>query len=142
MQEEGLAEVQIHGEDPKKLDLLRSTLEDLSNNCNSYSNISKSSATGGASYGKTKLDKERTKLTQREVQSISVMSRNLKAIVTKSSFNERLKTAQIYLQRLKFLVEDVSFSGMVKSKRCLMMNFMIKASRFHAGCFHLADKCR
>jgi len=36
------------------------------------------------------------------------MARNLKALVTKHSFKERYKTAQTYLQKLKFLVEDVS----------------------------------
>lgn len=37
------------------------------------------------------------------------MSRNLRALVTKNSMKERFKTAQSYLQKLKFLVEDVSF---------------------------------
>ena len=41
-------------------------------------------------------------------KGIGMMSRNLKAVVTKSSFKERLRTAQGYLQKLKFLVEDVS----------------------------------
>jgi hypothetical protein len=36
------------------------------------------------------------------------MARNLKALVTKNSFKERYKTAQTYLQKLKFLAEDVS----------------------------------
>lgn len=62
----------------------------------------------GPRVGKTKLDKERMKLCQIELENIAVMSRNLKAIVTKSSFKERFKTAQSYLQKLKFLVEDVS----------------------------------
>jgi len=39
------------------------------------------------------------------------MARNLKALVTKHSFKERYKTAQTYLQKLKFLVEDVSRSS-------------------------------
>jgi hypothetical protein len=36
------------------------------------------------------------------------MARNLKALVTKHSFKERYKTAQTYLQKLRFLIEDVS----------------------------------
>lgn len=36
------------------------------------------------------------------------MSRNLKALVTKSTFRERYRTACTYLQKLKFLEEDVS----------------------------------
>lgn len=106
-QEEGLSEVQLHLEDSTCEKLLKSTLEELSANCNRYVSISKSSVTGPG-VGKTKLDKERTKLCQRELENIGIMSRNLKALVTKSSFKERLKTAQSYLQKLKFLVEDVS----------------------------------
>jgi len=44
------------------------------------------------------------------MENIGILSRNLKALVTKSSFKERLKTAHNYLQKLKFLVEDVSSS--------------------------------
>lgn len=35
------------------------------------------------------------------------MARNLRALVTKNSMKERFRTAQTYLQKLKFLVEDV-----------------------------------
>ncbi|XP_024881711.1 otoferlin-like isoform X2 [Temnothorax curvispinosus] len=103
--EEGLSEVQSHLEDSTCEKLLKSTLEELSANCNRYVSISKSSVTGPG-VGKTKLDKERAKLCQREVENIGILSRNLKAVVTKSSFKERLKTAHSYLQKLKFLVED------------------------------------
>lgn len=99
--------MQLHLEDSTCEKLLKSTLEELSDNCNRYVSISKSSVTGPG-VGKTKLDKERAKLCQRELENIGIMSRNLKALVTKSSFKERLKTAQSYLQKLKFLVEDVS----------------------------------
>ncbi|KAL0125715.1 hypothetical protein PUN28_004639 [Cardiocondyla obscurior] len=105
LSEEGLSEVQSHLEDSTCEKLLKSTLEELSANCNRYVSISKSSVTGPG-VGKTKLDKERTKLCQREVENIGILSRNLKALVTKSSFKERLKTAHSYLQKLKFLVED------------------------------------
>lgn len=103
--EEGLADVQSHMEDSSCEKLLKAALEELSSNCNKYVSISKSSTTGPG-VGKTKLDKERAKLCQREVENVGIMSRNLKAVVTKSSFKERLKTAQGYLQKLKFLVDD------------------------------------
>jgi ribosomal protein L4 len=106
-QEEGLSEVQAHLEDSACEKLLKTALEELSANCNRYVSISKSSVTGPG-VGKTKLDKERTKLCQRELESIGIMSRNLKALVTKNSFKERLKTTQSYLQKLKFVAEDVS----------------------------------
>lgn len=38
------------------------------------------------------------------------MARNLRALVTKNSMKERFRTAQTYLQKMKFLVEDVSES--------------------------------
>ncbi|KAI4500926.1 hypothetical protein M0802_004137 [Mischocyttarus mexicanus] len=103
--EEGLTEIQQRIEDQAGEKLLKTVLDELSSSCNRYVGISKSSATGPG-VGKTKLDKERMKLCQREMESIGTMARNLKAIVTKNSFKERLKTAQGYLQKLKFLVED------------------------------------
>lgn len=99
----------MHADDCTGERILKSTLEELSGNCNRYVGISKSCFTGPG-VGKTKLDKERTKLCQRELETIGMISRNLKAVVTKSSFKERLKTAQGYLQKLKFLIEDVSFA--------------------------------
>ncbi|XP_076249647.1 otoferlin isoform X2 [Calliopsis andreniformis] len=103
--EEGLSEAQMHVDDSSSEKILKSTLEELSSNCNRYVSINKSSLTGPG-VGKTKLDKERTKVCQRELENIGTMSRNLKAIVTKNSFKERIKTAQGYLQKLKFLIED------------------------------------
>lgn len=40
-------------------------------------------------------------------ETIGNMARNLRALVTKNSMKERFRTAQTYLQKLKFLVEDV-----------------------------------
>lgn len=40
-------------------------------------------------------------------ESIGNMSRNLRALVTRSSMKERYKTAQTYLQKLRFLIDDV-----------------------------------
>ncbi|XP_076380507.1 otoferlin isoform X2 [Megalopta genalis] len=103
--EEGLAEAQAHADDSSSEKTLKSTLEELSSNCNRYVSINKSSL-AGPGVGKTKLDKERMKLCQRELENIGILSRNLKAVITRSSFKERLKTAQGYLQKLKFLIED------------------------------------
>lgn len=40
------------------------------------------------------------------------MSRNLRALVTKSSMRQRYKAAQTYLKKLRFLIDDVSYSIM------------------------------
>lgn len=109
--EMGLTETShlIEQEDVKAEVRLRNCLEELANNCNNYLQTTKASLTGPGS-GKTKLDKERIKLCQREIESIGNMSRNLKALVTRSSLKERFKTAHTYLAKLKFLYEDVSDS--------------------------------
>ncbi|XP_046390175.1 otoferlin-like isoform X2 [Ischnura elegans] len=110
--EEGLTEVQhlLLIEDPSMERRLKVVLEDLSEGCGRYVSIMKGTGSTGATMGKTKLDKERLKLCQREIEHIGQMSRNLKALVTKSSFKDRYKTAHTYLQKLKFLIEDPQHS--------------------------------
>lgn len=78
-------------------------------NCIKYVNITRNAIITGHGSGKTKLDKERIKLCIREIETLGNMARNLRALVTKNSMKERYKTGQNYLQKLKFLVEDVSF---------------------------------
>ncbi|XP_055370842.1 otoferlin-like [Condylostylus longicornis] len=105
--EDGLNETYrlLEEEDPKAEVKLRGTLEDLAVACTKYLTITRANLLGPGS-GKTKLDKERMKLCQRELESIGNTSRNLRALVTKSSMKERYKTAQTYLQKLKFLISD------------------------------------
>ncbi|KFB41978.1 AGAP000389-PA-like protein [Anopheles sinensis] len=105
--EVGLAETNLllEEEDPTAEVKLRGVLEEVASSCNKYVTITKGALVGPGT-GKTKLDKERIKLCQREVESIGNMSRNLRALVTKSSMKERYKTAQNYLAKLKFLIED------------------------------------
>jgi hypothetical protein len=97
----------IEQEDTRSEVRLRSCLEELAADCNNFIQITKTSQTGPGS-GKTKLDKERMKLCQRDVETIGNMARNLKALVTRSSLKERYKTAQTYMQKLRFLIDDVS----------------------------------
>lgn len=67
-QEEALHEtgVLLEDEDPKAEVKLKSTLEELASGCLKYVAIAKNSSSGAGS-GKTKLDKERMKLCQREM---------------------------------------------------------------------------
>lgn len=97
----------IEHEDPKAEVRLRCCLEELATNCNNYLQVTKLTLSGPGT-GKTKLDKERIKLCQREAETIGNMARNLRALVTRSSLKERFKTAQTYMQKLRFLIEDVS----------------------------------
>ncbi|XP_031628335.1 otoferlin isoform X2 [Contarinia nasturtii] len=105
--EEGLHETNslIENEDARAEVRLRSTLEELASGCLKYVAITKNGLTGPGT-GKTKLDKERMKLCEREIEAIGNMGRNLRALVTKNSLKERYRTAQTYLQNLKFLVDD------------------------------------
>ncbi|XP_038103984.1 otoferlin isoform X1 [Culex quinquefasciatus] len=107
----GLAETNllIEDEDPTSEVKLRAVLEEIATSCNRYVTITKGALVGPGT-GKTKLDKERMKLCQREVESIGNMSRNLRALVTKSSMKERYKTAQTYLTKLRFLIDDPQHS--------------------------------
>ncbi|XP_037920162.1 otoferlin-like isoform X1 [Hermetia illucens] len=95
----------IEEEDPKIEVKLRNCLEEFAISCSKYLTITKSNIMGPGS-GKTKLDKERMKLCQREIESLGNMARNLRALVTKNSAKERFRTAQTYLQKIKFLVDD------------------------------------
>lgn len=104
----GLSETShlIEMEDCKAEVRLRGCLEDLAVDCNNFLQITKATQIGPGT-GKTKLDKERVKLISREIETIGNMARNLRALVTRSSLKERYKTAQTYLQKLRFLIEDV-----------------------------------
>lgn len=46
-------------------------------------------------------------------ESLGNMARNLRALVTKNSAKERFRTAQTYLQKIKFLVDDVRNDAMI-----------------------------
>ena len=68
LQEEGLHETGafIEDEDSRGEVKLRTTLEELASGCMKYVAITKNSLTGQGT-GKTKLDKERMKLCEREI---------------------------------------------------------------------------
>uniref|UniRef100_A0A182N8H2 C2 domain-containing protein n=1 Tax=Anopheles dirus TaxID=7168 RepID=A0A182N8H2_9DIPT len=105
--EVGLAETNLllEDEDPTAEVKLRAVLEEVAASCGKYVTITKGALVGPGT-GKTKLDKERLKLCQRELESIGNMARNLRALVTKSSMRERYRTAHSYHARLRFLVDD------------------------------------
>lgn len=137
----GLSETShlIEQEDTKAEVRLKSCLEELATDCHNYLQITKPTLTGPGT-GKTKLDKERIKLCQREIETIGNMARNLRALVTRSSLKERFKTAQTYLQKLRFLIEDVSMNclvtGMAKkvypswksleAESCMLASYCVK----------------
>lgn len=75
------------------------------------------------------------------------MSRNLRALVTKNSMKERYRTAHTYLQKLKFLVDDVGVDFQLdrfylNEKKLIskynMIFLLFIASTFTARYFYLA----
>ncbi|XP_076068132.1 otoferlin-like isoform X2 [Oratosquilla oratoria] len=109
--EEGLSEVQnqLDEEDGSAEKRLREVLEELVSACGQYVSLSRASS-AGSSGGRTKLDKERIKLCQREIEHICSTARHTKALVTRHSLRERFKTAHTYLTKLKGLIEDPQHS--------------------------------
>ncbi|EEC19061.1 conserved hypothetical protein [Ixodes scapularis] len=103
--EAGLADIQemVRLEKPHTDRRLRGVLEELANGCNRYLHLAKCQGP----IGKTKLDKERLKHCQREVDHIGTMARTMKALVTKNSFKEKLRTTNGLLLKLTDLIDDV-----------------------------------
>ncbi|CAH0402078.1 unnamed protein product [Chilo suppressalis] len=85
---------------------LKSALEMASNSCAAYVRH----MTNAPPIGNTKLDRERQKLCLYEIEQISTMAKSLKALITKHSIKDRLRTAYSYLNRLKHLCEDSQHS--------------------------------
>ncbi|KAG7313636.1 hypothetical protein JYU34_000794 [Plutella xylostella] len=105
--EEGLSDAQLAietdvGTDSNGVQALKGTLDATSVACANYvKHLSNSPP-----IGTTKLDKERMKMCISEIDHISTMARNLKALITKHSIKDRLRTAYTYLNKLKQLCED------------------------------------
>lgn len=124
---------------------LRSCLEELAVNCIKYVHVSRNAIITGHGSGKTKLDKERIKMCVRELEALGNMSHNLRALVTKSSMRERYKTGQNYLQKLKFLIEDVSDDSSSSANpiwevfHLFIHSIIYSAPTRHSGYLHLVD---
>ncbi|XP_077546879.1 ferlin family C2 domain-containing myoferlin misfire isoform X2 [Haemaphysalis longicornis] len=106
--EAGLADIQemVRLEKSHTDRRLRGVLEELANGCNRYLHQAKCQGP----TGKTKLDKERLKHCQREIDHVGTMARTMKALVTKNSFKEKLRSTNGLLQKLSDLVDDPQHS--------------------------------
>ncbi|XP_050710389.1 otoferlin-like isoform X3 [Eriocheir sinensis] len=107
--EEGLAEVSslLEEEDGSAERRLREVLEELVAGCSNYLSLARAAT---ATPGRTKLDKERLRLCQREIDHLGSAARHTKALVTRHSLRERYKTSHSYLAKLKGLNEDPQHS--------------------------------
>ncbi|XP_053624309.1 otoferlin-like isoform X2 [Plodia interpunctella] len=104
--EEGLADVQqamdTDAGDSAVVVSLKTTLEAASNACAAYVRH----MTNAPPIGNTKLDRERQKMCIYEIEQICSLSKTLKALITKNSLKDRLRTAYSYLTKLKHICED------------------------------------
>ena len=66
---------------------LKGVLEELATGCSRYGSLTSSKSGGGGGAGRTKLDKERIKLCQREIVSQDFNSAHIKAIKQKCVAN-------------------------------------------------------
>nr|XP_021208193.1 otoferlin isoform X3 [Bombyx mori] len=81
---------------------LKSALETVSSACAAYVRH----MTNAPPIGNTKLDRERQKMCLYEIGHLSSLTKGLRALITKHSIKDRLRTAHAYLNKLKSLCED------------------------------------
>ncbi|XP_042243483.1 otoferlin-like isoform X3 [Homarus americanus] len=109
--EEGLSEVLslLEEEDGSPERRLKEVMEELMTGCGHYLSLARA-YTSNASGARTKLDKERMRLCQKEIDHLGSSARHTKALVTRHSLRERYKTAHSYLVKLRGLIEDPQHS--------------------------------
>merc|ERR1711963_1359065 len=78
----------------------RNMFEQLQTGCNKYGNLCRSPSSGLSAQGKTRLDRERAKMCQAEMESIGGVARQYKQN-KKASVREKYKMAQALSDRLK-----------------------------------------
>ncbi|XP_063373180.1 otoferlin-like [Cydia amplana] len=105
--EEGLLDAQTAiendaGAENKGVTALKAVLEAVSAACAQYARH----MANGPPIGNTKLDRERQKMCIFEIEQMSTTTRSLRALITKHSIKDRLRTAHTYLNKIKRLCED------------------------------------
>uniref|UniRef100_A0A3B4FK19 Otoferlin n=1 Tax=Pundamilia nyererei TaxID=303518 RepID=A0A3B4FK19_9CICH len=107
--EDGLNDVQeiIKTEKAYPERRLRGVLEELSQGCRSFLSLANKDQ---SQSGRTKLDKERLKLCLSEVEAIGQQAKTMRSQVKKSTVRDKLKLAQNFLSKLRFLAEEPQHS--------------------------------
>uniref|UniRef100_G3PC45 C2 domain-containing protein n=1 Tax=Gasterosteus aculeatus aculeatus TaxID=481459 RepID=G3PC45_GASAC len=86
---------------------LRGVLEELSHGCRSFLSLANQDQNLS---GRTKLDRERLKLCMSEVESIGQQAKAMRTQVKKSTVRDKIKLAQNFLTRLRFLADEPQHS--------------------------------
>ncbi|XP_061899144.1 otoferlin-like isoform X2 [Entelurus aequoreus] len=86
---------------------LRGVLEDLSHGCSQFLVLAN---TDQNLSGKTKLDRERLKLCMCEMEAVAQQAKAMRSQVKKSTVREKVKLAQNFLHKLRFLADEPQHS--------------------------------
>ncbi|ESO89647.1 hypothetical protein LOTGIDRAFT_125029, partial [Lottia gigantea] len=105
--DDGLQEVHdmIRQEIPFPERRLRGVFEELGHGCSRFVSLVKGSG-GGASAGKTKLDRERHKILVRQMDQLSTLARTVKATITKNNLKEKMRSGNNCLSKLRKLKDE------------------------------------
>ncbi|XP_016359962.1 otoferlin-like [Sinocyclocheilus anshuiensis] len=107
--EEGLNDVQeiIKTEKAYPERRLRGVLEELSSGCSTFVTLANNDQNQA---GKTKLDRERLKLCMQELENMGQQAKNMRSQVKKSNVKDKIKLAQNFLHKLRFLSDEPQHS--------------------------------
>ncbi|XP_016133799.1 otoferlin [Sinocyclocheilus grahami] len=107
--EEGLNDVQeiIKTEKAYPERRLRGVLEELSIGCSTFVTLANNDQN---QTGKTKLDRERLKLCMQELENMGQQAKNMRSQVKKSNVKDKIKLAQNFLHKLRFLSDEPQHS--------------------------------
>ncbi|KAF0023605.1 hypothetical protein F2P81_024235 [Scophthalmus maximus] len=107
--EEGLNDVQevIKTEKAFPERRLRGVLEELSVGCSRFVTLANKDVNLA---GRTKLDRERLKSCMREMDSMAQQAKQIRTQVKKNTVRDKLKMAQNFLQKLRFLADEPQHS--------------------------------
>ncbi|KAF7670051.1 hypothetical protein LDENG_00084550 [Lucifuga dentata] len=107
--EDGLNDVQeiIKTEKAYPERRLRGVLEELSHGCSQFLSLANKDQNQS---GRTKLDRERLKLCLAEVESIGQQAKAMRSQVKKSTVRDKIKLAQNFLHKLRFLAIEPQHS--------------------------------
>ncbi|XP_067312338.1 otoferlin [Pseudorasbora parva] len=107
--EEGLNDVQeiIKTEKAFPERRLRGVLEELSIGCSNFVTLANNDQNQA---GKTKLDRERVKLCMQEMENMGQQAKSMRSQVKKSNVRDKIKLAQNFLLKLRFLSDEPQHS--------------------------------
>ncbi|XP_017311712.1 otoferlin isoform X2 [Ictalurus punctatus] len=107
--EEGLNDVQeiMKTEKAYPERRLRGVLEELSTGCNRFVTLANKDQNQS---GVTKLDRERLKSCLREMESMAQQAKTTRSQVKKNTVRDKLKLAQNFLQKLRFMADEPQHS--------------------------------